>query len=190
VELEKLAEAAVPRRKRVAAAVAALAERRAALVAGRALPEPAELEGQLEDDAEAAGAASSVTGAAKPGVPFFWCSVLSQCDAVNDHLSRRDACALEYLRDVRRVTGLPEQARGVELVFDPRVRRTPARRRGTGCAAAVVWCRRCSRDALALRWRCKPRSSTQIHSIPTSFPRPEPLLHEQDAAPRHRRRQG
>jgi hypothetical protein len=117
--LQELADAAAPRGARLAAEARTLAARRAELVAGRTAPEPSELEG-LEEDAEAAAAAGSA-GSGKSGVPFFWASVFHHCDVVSEHVSRRDACALEYLRDVRPASGLSKGARGVELVFDPRV---------------------------------------------------------------------
>ena len=110
--------------------MAALSERRAALVQGAARPSAEELEGLGVADAEAAAAASaaSSTSAAgsshhhhhhqAKGVPYFWASVLRNCDAVGARVTRRDALALEWLRDVRRVSGGADGTRGVELVFD------------------------------------------------------------------------
>lgn len=92
--------------------VKALGERRFALVSGKAAPTSEELAGL---DAAAAAAAA---GAAR-GVPYFWASVLRNCDAVSESLSRRDALCLEHLVDVKRVG--KGEARGVELVFDTKV---------------------------------------------------------------------
>ncbi|KAI8468540.1 MAG: hypothetical protein J3K34DRAFT_522830 [Monoraphidium minutum] len=111
--LEKAVEAVGPLDKQLAAEVQKLGERRHALVTGKAAPDASEL--AACDDAEAVAAA----GAAK-GCPFFWASVLSNCDAVGQAISGRDRLALEYLRDVRRVGGARDGARGVELVFDPK----------------------------------------------------------------------
>jgi hypothetical protein len=119
--------------KKLSEEVKALAERRVALVAGRENPTAEELADC--DDAEARAAAGGGGGAvAGKGCPFFWASVLTNCDAVSESVARRDRLALEYLRDVRRVAGLEGDARGVELVFDIKARADPGLqgRRGGG----------------------------------------------------------
>lgn len=125
--LQQAQDASAPLDKQLASEVQKLGERRFALVSGKSHPEPSELEGL--DDAEAlaaatggasAAAGSSVKGSVK-GVPYFWVSVLSNCDAVSEHISGRDRLALEYLRDVRRVAGRVAGVNGVELVFDAKV---------------------------------------------------------------------
>ena len=109
----------------LAAEVQKLGERRHALVSGKALPEAAELEGCSDADAVAAAGGP---GSGPKGCPYFWASVLSNCDVVASAITARDRLALEYLRDVRRTGGRGGEAPGVELVFDAKV-----------CARAGVW---------------------------------------------------
>jgi len=168
-------------------AIKALGERRFALVTGRANPEPSEL-ASLGDDSEAKAAAGGGGGGnSGKGVPFFWASVLTNQDAVSESITRRDRLALEYVRDVRRVGG--EEARGVELVFDIKVRQSRL-------SGSVGWWL----IGRQRQWRVTAafdvRERLNVHKMmqPPCCLRPsikshtEPVLHQQGAEADHQRR--
>ncbi|GIL68403.1 hypothetical protein Vafri_21653 [Volvox africanus] len=91
-------------------------QRRFELVTGRSEPTDEELQGfrpqgvaaAAPADAKANAAGSTAGGgkcATARGVPFFWLNVLCNEEKLADMITPRDRCALEYLEDIRYLTG-------------------------------------------------------------------------------------